>query len=41
VSKGAKIVLILPEEKEILHIGNQEIAKDNVGNTLKSPVALM
>src|SRR6267143_2650020 len=32
VAKGAKIVLILPEEKEILNIGNQEIAKDNVGN---------
>ena len=32
VSKGAKIVLILPDEKEILNIDNQDAAKEHVGD---------
>lgn len=32
VSKGAKIVLILPDEKEVLNIDNQDAAKDHVGD---------
>ncbi len=32
VAKGKKIVLILPDEKEVLNITNQEIAKANIGD---------
>ena len=32
VAKGAKIVLILPDEKEVLNIDNQDAAKDHVGD---------
>ena len=32
VSKGVKIVLILPDEKEVLNIDNQDAARDHVGD---------
>lgn len=32
VAKGARIVLIVPEQKQILVIANPETAKSNVGN---------
>ena len=32
VAKGAKIVLILPEQKQILVVANQESARTNVGD---------
>ena len=32
VAKGAKIVLILPDQKEILDIANQDAVKENIGN---------
>lgn len=32
VAKGAKVVLIVPDQKRILNIANQEVAKNNVGD---------
>ena len=35
VAGGAKIVLILPKEKKILDIENQDVARANLGNLVE------
>jgi hypothetical protein len=32
VAKGRKIVLILPDQKQILRVANQDVARSNIGN---------
>ena len=35
VAEGKKIVLIAPDEKKVLTVANQDIAKSNVGNEVE------